>query len=64
MVRWKYDKIMKGEYRFEYKPMYELTLEKMKTNEGEESVMFNEMEKENLEESKVSGVKVSEVKEG
>ena len=26
MVRWKYDKIMKGEYRFEYKPMYEKTL--------------------------------------
>jgi hypothetical protein len=34
MVRWKYERIMNGEYRFEYKPMYEKTLEKMTGNGG------------------------------
>ncbi len=34
MVKWKFDKIMKGEFRLEYIPMYKHTLEKMKTNEG------------------------------
>ncbi len=51
MVRWKYDKIMKGEFRFEYKPMYEMTLEKMKMSEGEESAMFREIEQDSLGEN-------------
>lgn len=40
IVRWKYEKIMNGEYRFEHKPMYEKTLDKMISKEGEESEMF------------------------
>jgi len=44
MVKWKFERIMKGEFRFEYKPMYEKTIEKMMANEGEESVMFREIE--------------------
>jgi hypothetical protein len=40
IVRWKYEKIMNGEYRFEHKPMYEKTLDKMISKEGQESEMF------------------------
>ncbi len=46
MVKWKYEKIMDGEFRFEYKPMYEKTIEKMKTQASKEETMFREIEKE------------------
>ncbi len=40
MVRWKYEKVMSGESRFEYKPMYENTLQKMRNSQDQETVIF------------------------